>query len=201
MSRLLNWGVAALGTACMLLSGFTDISAEETASLHVGVISTKKIFEESKLAQEAQKMYQKLKSQMDTALEAKLAAFQEIERQEKDEDYMESLSKEAAGELRLKKKGVEEEANRIQGQYFQLMQQARGKVMQKLLDQVGVISKKIAEQGLDGNKLDLILSDESCTYFAAKLDITEKVVAEINALYESEQAKGGSIGPSAPNLP
>ena len=201
MSRLFSWSVATLSAACWMLSSFADVGAEESSSVHVGVISTKKIFEESKLAQEGQKTYQKLKNQMDSALEAKLAAFQEIERQEKDEDYMESLSKEAAGELRLKKKGIEEEANRIQGQYFQLIQQARGKVMQKLLDQVGVASKKIAEQSVDGKKLDLILSDESCTYFTPKLDVTSKVVVEINAMYDAEQVKSGATGPSAPQMP
>lgn len=198
MSRLCNWSIATLGAACLVLSAFTGLGAEETSSIHVGIISTKKVFEESKLAQEGQKTYQKLKSQMDAALETKFSAFQEIERQEKDEDYMESLSKEAAGELRLKKKGLEEEANRIQGQYYQLMQQTQGKIMQKLLGQVSVASKKIAELGVDGKKLDLILSDESCTYFSPKFDITPKVVAEINALYDAEQAKAGATGPSAP---
>lgn len=198
MQRMSRWfasGALAL-FAFSSLSFAQQSSMQAPAGFNVGVINTKKALEESKLGKQEQQNFEKMKSQMESVLQEKERALQELEGQLNDDDHMDSLSDEAAAELRQKKKNLIQEGGKLQGQYLQMLQQANVKVVQKLTELVSKASKKVAEQGLNGKKLDLVISDEACTYFNPQLDVTDKLVVEMNALFETQQKENGPTGPS-----
>ncbi len=156
-------------------------------AFRIGIVNTKKCLEESKLGKQEQTNFEKMKQQMESVLQDKEKLLEEIEAKLNDDDYMDSISDEAASELKRKKRTIRNEGMQLQSQYMQTLQQANMKIVQKLTDVVNKASALIAQESINGHTLDIIFTDEACTFYSPHLDISERIIAKMNAIYDAEQ--------------
>lgn len=157
-------------------------SIPQGSALKIGVVNFKRIVESSKYGKEEQAHFETLKKQMESVLEEKDKTLNEIAAKLDDPDYTDSLSPEAENELKHKFRNGSQELGQIQGQYYQALSQANGKILQKLSDMVADASNQVAKE----QKLDLILSEESSFFFSPALDISHQVIAAMDVMFDKE---------------
>lgn len=152
------------------------------SGLKIGVVNFKDVVEHSKYGKLEQSNFEMLKKQMESVLEDKEKALTEITNKFNDPDYIDSLSSEAELELKHKFRMINQEVGQIQAQYYQTLNQANMKILQKLNELVAKASTNIAKE----NSLDLILNDDGGFYYAPQLDISKKVIAALDMMYDAE---------------
>lgn len=153
----------------------------------VGIVNTKKCLEESKLGKQEHSNFEKMKNQMETVLHDKEKTLEDIESKLNDDDYMDSISDEASAELKRKRRAIKQEGYQLQNQYLQTLQQANVKIIQKITESISKASELVARESIGtGQQIDVILSDEACTYFNPSLDVTPRVIAKMNAIFDAE---------------
>lgn len=179
-----------LSNAC-----YAQDSATQNQTLRVGVVNTKKCLEESKLGKQEQENFEKMKTQMESILQDKEKTLEDLESKLNDDDYMDSISEDAAGELKRKKRTIRNEGMQLQNQYMQTLQQANMKIIQKLTEVIGKASAQVAKDATGANAVDIIFTDEACTYFVPRLDVTSRVVAKMNAMFDAEQKESAAKTP------
>lgn len=162
----------------------TPLFAQATPS-RIGVLNTRKCLEESKASKQERVNLDKMKTQMESVLKDKEKAIQGIQSKLQDEDYMDSISEDAERELKHKRKVLMEEGMELNKQFVETLENANMKIVASLVEQITKISKEIAQD--PAQPLDLILTNEACTYFNDKMDITSKVLAKLDSIFDAEQ--------------
>ena len=160
--------------------------------LRIGIVNTKRCLEESKLGKQEQANFERMKQQMESVLQEKERALEDIESKLNDDDYMDSISDEAASELKRKRRTIRNEGMQLQSQYMQTLQQTNVKIIQKLTDVIGKASAQVAKDSSNGQPVDVVFTDEACTYYSPRLDVSDRVVAKMNAIYDAEQRENAS---------
>lgn len=142
---------------------------------------------DSKYGKQEQENFEALKKQMHKAVEDLDKQLNETITKIQDADYIDSLSPEGEQELRVKYQNLNEELQRYQAQYYQALQQANMKLIQTLHGHINTASSKIATK----ENIDLVLNKETAFHFSPALDITAKVVTEMDKAFdvEKKQAK------------
>lgn len=158
------------------------IAARQNAALKVGVVNFKLVVEESKYGKQEQGNFEALKKQMESVLEEKEKSLNEITAKFNDADYVDSLSPEAENELKHKYRLMNQEIGQIQGQYYQTLNQANMKILQKLNEMVAETCATLAKEG----QYDMILNDDGGFYYSRDLDVSKKVITLLDARYEKE---------------
>jgi|GEM_PF-745467 len=158
-----------------------------TQRLRIGIVNTKKCIDNSKLGKQEQANFEKMKDQMKSVLEEKGRALEDIESKLNDDDYMDTLSDEAAGELKRKKRTLRNEGVELEGKYMQALQQASMRSSQRLTDTIGKASAQIAQEALNIEPIDVIFTDEACTFYSPRLDVSDRIIAKMNAIFDAEQ--------------
>lgn len=167
-----------------LLGVNPELSAQGPSSF--GVINTKKCAESSKLGQQEQQNFDKTKSQMETVLKRKGEELREVREKLNDSDYMDSLSDDAASDLRYKKKSLEHDAMELQEEYMRTLQQINMKIIQKLTESMNEAAAAVAKE----KGQQIVITDDACSYYDPSLDISEKVVEKMDAKFLAEQKEG-----------
>jgi outer membrane protein len=180
--------IASLMAAALCLSGIANadagtVAAPAASSMKIGVVNFKKIVEASKYGKQEQATFESLKKQMETVLEEKDKALNEMAAKLDDPDYLDSLSADAENELKHKFRVNSQELGQIQNQYYQALSQANSKILQKLSELVAVAANDVAKD----LHLDAILSEEGGFYFASQLDVSNSVVAALDKMHDKEQ--------------
>lgn len=164
-----------------------NYSSPSGQALRIGIVSSKKCLEESKLGKQEQANFEKMKTQMESILQEKEKGLEDLEAKLNDDDYMDSISEEAASELKRKKRTIKQEGYQLQNQYMQTLQQANLKVVQKITDAINKASAQVAQESASSsNPIDIIFTDESTTYYNKSLDVSDKVVTKMNAMFDIE---------------
>lgn len=158
-------------------------SATPAEALNVRYVNFKNCVENSAMGKDEQTQFESLKKEMETTLQAKEKELNALAEKLNDVDYLDSLSLEAETDLKRKFRTLNQEMGAMQNQYYQTLQQANYKIVQKLQEAVAGASATVAKN----DKIDLILNEETCFYESANLDITPVVVAEMNKNYKKEQ--------------
>lgn len=155
-------------------------------SFRIGIVNTKKCLDESKLGKQELANFEKMKKQMQTELQDKEKMLDDIESKLNDDDYMDSLSDEAAAELKRKKKAIRTEGMQLQSQFMETLQHANMKVIQMITEAIAKASKEVAKEGIDGQSIEAIFTDEACTTYSPSLDVSEKIIQKMNAMFDAE---------------
>lgn len=162
-------------------------------TLRIGIVNTSKCLEESKLGKQERANLEKMEKQMEATLKEKQEALEDVERKlEEDEEMDGILDEEEVQKLKNKKRKIRTEGAQMQQQYMQTLQQARFKIMQKVTETIGKASALVAQDVTSGQPVDVIFTDEACTYFAPHLDLSEKVIAKMNTMFDNEQKENAS---------
>ncbi len=171
-------------TALLAFTGLLLSASPLAADIDIGVVDFKVCVEKSKQGKEEQESFDKMKVQMESVLAEKEKVLTDLAQKLQDPDYLDSISAEAETEMKRKFRTLSQEMSQLQQQYYQVLQQAHYKVVQQINELISEASKTVAADG----GLDLILNDEN-TYYASKaLDVTEKVIAEMDKNF-SEKPK------------
>lgn len=169
-----------------------SVNGSSTQALRFGIVNTKKCLEDSKLGKQEQSNFEKMKQQMRSILEDKEKILEDIESKLNDDDYMDSISEDAASELKRKRRSVRNEGMQLQSQYMETLQQANLKVIQKLTEAIGKASNLVSQDSTNNQPIDVIFTDEACTYYSPRLDVTDRVVAKMNTIFDTEQKENAS---------
>lgn len=157
--------------------------AQDAKPLKVGIVNFKKVVEESKMGKQEQANFEVLKKQMESVLEEKEKTLNELSVKFNDQDYLDGLSPDGENELKHKFRTLNSELGQIQSQYYQTLNQANIKILQKLNELVSQAAAGVAKDA----QVDLILNEESGFYYAPDLDLSKKVIAALDALHDAEQ--------------
>ena len=80
----------------------------------------------------------------------------------------------------------------LQNQYMQTLQQANMKIVQKLTEVISKASAKVAQDTINGEGVDIIFTDEACTYYKPTMDISARIIAKMNEIFDAEQKDNAS---------
>lgn len=173
----------ALSVTTLALLMCCKQEADAAQDTKVGLVSFKTCVEKSKTGKKEQENFDAMKKQMETVLEQKDKSLNEIATKFEDPDYMDSLSPDAEADLKHKFRVMSQELQQQQNQYYQLLNQANFKVIQKITDSIAEASKEVAKE----KKLDVILNEEMAFYHADALNVSEDVVKMMDKLYKEEK--------------
>lgn len=179
--------LASVLAALMIVSSGA-VMAEEEKQPNIAVVNFKECLERSKWGQQEQEKFNKLRDQIQAALEKKEAALKECSTKLADADYMDSLSPEAEAELKNQQRQIAQEIGQMQQQTYQMLNQANYQILQAMQNQVNAAANKLAQSG----KYTLILNQETCFFFSKGHDVTAEVVAEMDRQFEETN---GSVKP------
>jgi outer membrane protein len=163
-------------TAISLLS--TASAVESIPS--VGIVNFTTCTSDSKLGKQEQASFESLRKQMTSLLEDTEKQINELAAKFNDPEFLDSLSPEAEEELKNKFRSLNEDMNRYQNQYYQVLQQSNMKVMQTLNNSVNTAAEKVAKD----KKLALIVNKEACFFTSSALDVTAFVITEMDKNYD-----------------
>lgn len=187
--------LSAIGLMTTAAPAFAATAAvDANKPVKIGVVNFKECVETSKLGKQEQVSFDNLKKQMETVLEEKEKSLNDMASKLNNEDYLDSLTAEAETELKRKFRALNQELNQQQGQYYQALNQANMKVVQKLQDVIAKASEKAAKD----LGLDIMLNDEGTFYFSRAYDVTSKVVAAMDEMFEKEEKSGAKTPAVSP---
>jgi outer membrane protein len=178
MRKFISLGLVA--SMLMSVALFADEAKNE--ALKVGVVNFKLVVEESKFGKLEQGNFETLKKQIEGVVEEKDKARAELAAKFNDPDYVDSLSPEAENELKHKFRLINQELGQMEAQFYQTLNQANVKILQKLNEMVSKAAVTVAKE----NQLTLILNDDGCFFYDKTLDVSRKIIANLDALYETE---------------
>lgn len=194
MKNLRLWilGFGTIAAFCLCTAGHAQQPPAQNQSLRVGIVNTKKCLEQSKLGKQEQANFEKMKTQMETILQEKEKALEDVESKLNDDDYMDSVSEETASGLKNKRRSIRNDGMQLQSQYMQTLQQANMKIIQKLTEVIGKASAQVAQDTSGGEPVDLIFTDEACTYFTPRFDVSDRIIAKMDAIFDAQQKESAS---------
>ena len=174
----------------MLIKPFTYLFVAVLANMHaveklpsIGIVNFATCIQESRFGKQEQDSLESLKNQLQKSIEDIHGQLNDAVTKLQDTDYLDSLNPEAEKELKVKFQTLNEELNRYQGQYYQIMQQANMKLIQSMNDLINQASEQVAKK----EKLSLVINREEAFHFSETLDITKKVVEELDKRYEDQK--------------
>ncbi len=161
------------------------LTASANAETKIGVVDFKKCVEDSKLGKQEQASFEAMKKQMETVVEEKEKVLTELANKLNNVDELELMSPEAETELKRKFRGLSQEMNQLQTQFYQTLNQANFQIVQKLSELVTKASENVAKE----KSLDIVLNSEGAFFSGEKLDISPAVVEKMNVQFDEEAAK------------
>ncbi len=165
-----------LATAALLCS------AAPAAGLNIRYVNFKECVENSEMGKTEQSQFDNMKKEMETTLSAKEKELTALAEKLNDVDYLDSLSAEAETDLKRKFRALNQEMGAMQNQYYQTLQQANYKIVQKMQEAVAGASNEVAKS----QNIDLIVNEDVCFHKNSNLDITSVVVAEMDKSFKKD---------------
>jgi outer membrane protein len=162
--------------ACMVAANFTALEAGSTTNptnnVRVGIINFREAVEESKFGKKEQEQFEVMRKQMEGMLEDKEKKLADLAGKLNDADYVDSLSTETETQLKQEYRVLGQELAQLQNQYYQTLNQANVKIIQKLSGMIGNAAEKVARD----HNLDIVLNEDSTFFFSRTLDLTSDVI-------------------------
>jgi outer membrane protein len=152
---------------------------------------------DSKLGKQEQASFENLKKQMSSLLEDTEKQLNDLAAKFNDPEYLDGLSPEAEEELKVKFRTLNEELGRYQNQYYQVMNQANGRIIQTLSTSINTASEKVAKD----KKLNMVVNKDACFYYTPALDVTTSVIAEMDKNFAQDSKKQATAEAEAPAAP
>jgi outer membrane protein len=157
-------------------------------AIRFGIVNAKKCLEKSKLGKAEQASFENMKKQRETSLKQKESLLQEIERQIEDNEELNDIADDSLVELKRKRRAIRNEGMQLQNQYMQELQEANMKIVQKLTDSISKASAQVAQESSSSSTpLEAIFTDEACTFYAPMLDVSDKIIAKMDAIFDAEE--------------
>lgn len=159
---------------------------------NVGIVNFATCVSDSKLGKQEQASFESLKKQMSTLLEETEKQLNELTAKFNDPEYLDGLSPEAEDELKNKFRTLNDELNRYQNQYYQVMNQANMRIIQTLSTSINGAAEKVAKD----KKLSMIGNKDAFFYYTPVLDVTNLVIIEMDKNFVADSKTAAAENPS-----
>ncbi len=158
------------------------LATSATAAEHplIGVVNFATCVTESKAGKKEQENMENMRKQMSTLIEDTEKELREIATKFEDSEYLDSLSPKAEEDLKVKFQALQEDLNRYQNQFYQVLNHANYQMMQKINGNISKAAEKIASE----KHLDYVMNKEACFYIRPDLDMTTLVIGEMDKNFE-----------------
>jgi len=160
-----------------LLMATTPLSATHSFV----VVNADKCLDVSKVGKQENEFLKELQGKFEKGLLEKEKAVKDISVKIND-DYLESLSEEAEKELRQEFEKANLSFAEARQQAFQMFQQAKQQIMDKLFRWVSKASETVAKN----IGVKVVFQSENVLYVDESLDITKQVIEELDDMYVKE---------------
>ncbi len=169
----------------------TTVSLSAADPLSLGIVNFTTCITDSKVGKQEQASFEALKKQMSSLLEDKEKELNEIAAKFNDPEYLDGLSPEAEEDLKNKFRALNEEMNRYQNQYYQVLNQANMRIIQAISTSISGASEKVAKD----KKLAAVLNKDASFYYAPTLDVTKLVIVEMDKSFDMDTKKQDTMQP------
>lgn len=162
------------------------------AEIPYGIVNFGSCITESQYGKQEQASFDKIREQMTILVTDVEKQLNEIATKFQDPEFIDSLSPEAEQEMKSRFQSLNEELNRSQNQYMQVMQQANMRLMQNMSGHVSKASEVVAKK----KKLPMVVREEVCFFFDPSFDVTPSVIEEMDKDYSKESKTNATSVPS-----
>jgi outer membrane protein len=155
----------------------------------IGVVNFATCITDSKSGQKEQANMENMRKQMSTMIEDTEKELRELSAKFEDTEFLDSLSPKAEEELKLKFQTLQEDLNRYQNQFYQVLQHAQYQLVQKMSGSIAKASEAVAKD----KNLYYVMNKEACFYIRSDFDVTHAVITEMDKAFEidKKQAENG----------
>lgn len=168
-----------LTTLATVISSGSLFAASDTVT---GVVNFSSCIADSKHGKKEQENLESLRKQMTTLIENTDKELKDIAAKFENSEYLDSLSPKAEEELRGRYQALQEDMQRYQGQFYQVLQHANYQMVQKISSNIAKAAEEVAKK----NKLDYVINKEACFYVRSDLDVTPQVISTMDRNFEVE---------------
>lgn len=172
---------ALIATLTLATSAFAADNAT------IGVVNFASCITDSKSGKKEQENMENIRKQMSSLIEETEKELKELAAKFEDTEFVDSLSPKAEEELKLKYQTLQEDMNRYQNQYYQVLQHAQYQLVQKISSNIA----KAAEAVARSKKLDYVINKEACFYIRSDLDVTSAVIQEMDKAFDAAPKSKG----------
>lgn len=152
----------------------------------IGVVNFATCITDSKAGKKEQESLEMMRKQMSSLIEDTDKEIKEIASKFDDPEYLDSLSPKAEEEMKAKFQARQEDLNRYQNQFYQMMNHAQMQMLHKISSTIAKAAEKVASE----KNLDYVMNKEFCFYIRPDLDVTTQVIAEMDTHFDlDEKAK------------
>ncbi len=160
--------------------GLLTVSATAAENPLIGVVNFATCITDSKAGKKEQENMESMRKQMSTLIEDTEKELREIATRFEDTEYLDSLSPKAEEELKVKFQTLQEDLNRYQNQFYQVLNHANYQMIQKMSGNIAKAAEKVATE----KRLDYVMNKEACFYIRQDLDVTTLVISEMDKNFE-----------------
>jgi outer membrane protein len=161
----------------------TMLASSAFAAETTGVVNFSSCISDSKLGKQEQASFESLKKQMSSLLEDTEKQLQELSVKFNDQDYLDGLSPEAEAEMKGKFEALNQDLQRYQNQYYQVMNQANMRIIQNINGAIAQAAEKVAKD----KKIGMVVNKEACFFYLPTFDITVDVIAEMDKVFAAQE--------------
>lgn len=166
-------------------------AAESAGSF--GIVNFGTCVSDSKLGKQEQASFDSLKQQITSLLEETEKQLTDLSAKFNDPEYLDGLSPEAEEEMKNKFRTLNEEMQRYQNQYYQVLNQANMRIVQTMSTGINSAAEKVAKD----KKLQMVVNKDACFFYTKDLDVTELVIQEMDKRFEQDSKKQTTAAPTA----
>lgn len=148
-----------------------------------GIVNATTCMEQSKFAQNKKTEIDSYAKELQAKLESLHKEYKEIEDKLKNTEYVDSITPEAEKNLENEKAARAQKLGMAQSEFSQMMQQKQMEYFQALQESISEAAQLVAAE----NHLSGVASKDIYFYFDPALEITDKVIAKMDELYDQKQ--------------
>ena len=163
-----------LAAFVVAMAGVFAVGPVPAAEYKIGYVDVRRVVQESEQAQQAKGELEKQVAERKQQLARKRQKVQDLQKELDNQGSLMSEEQEKAKKRRLQQ--AMRELRRLQQQAQEDLDTRKNQVLQDIYDRVFQIANRIGEQ----EDFDLILTAPSALYVADRVDLTERVLAEVN---------------------
>lgn len=156
-------------------------------------VNSQSCLTESKYGKMEQEAFKKMQEEITSLMSDNNKKLKEVKAKLEDSEHMDSLSPDAIAKLEAEKESLEAERGRVQGQYFQMLQQGQYKVHQAVSAHVAEASEKVRKK----MGISIVLPKEGTLSYDPQLDITKMVIEQMDASFAEEHKESNETAAPA----
>ena len=167
----------------LALLGCLSLQANQTK---VGIVSVYECAKQTKLSKVEQENLQKMKQQFENQFTEKEKERNELAKQFEDPNFLDGLTPDKEKELNEQLQKMNQELMMMEGQFSQTINMAYNQFVTLINYAIKQACEKIAQE----EQLDLVQRSDNLFYFQNYLDLTSKVVVEMDKQYDEQGLEG-----------